>query len=280
MLRSSSRGFVAPPEPISADSASAPFLRMRCDTQQLCRLSDMFRPDPPCLQLENLDERWVSLSAEMERQLQEARRGEREAVRAFVEAKAERDRVAGDEERNREVWFRAATSDTRLGGDAEQVSQMAASTIAEMERIAEERMAELEASAALRLSAAEDAAAQRIAEMEAAAAEAVKHVEALAAARVAAQAEQARTPGLCDSSMRACKLGGASIAARLRRKTRIPTGPVTGGTTLFPSLPLPLRRFPPPPNPPRPPPARILPPRTGGRGRGRRRRPRSEARCR
>lgn len=156
-------------------------------------------PEPPLLpspQLEKLGEQWTALSAEMERQLQEARRSEREAVRAFIEAKAERDRFAGDDEKNRAVWFRAATSD-RLGGpeDAAQVSAVAASTIAEMERLAEERMAELEALCAAKVAAAEDSAAQRVAEMDAAAEEALKNVEALAAARIAAQAEQARGPG-------------------------------------------------------------------------------------
>lgn len=128
----------------------------------------------------------------MERQLQEARRSEREAVRAFIEAKAERDRFAGEEEKNRAVWFRAATSDRLGGDDAAQVSAVAASTIAEMERLAEERIAEVEALCAAKISAADADAAQRMAEMEAATAEAIKSVEALAAERLAAQAEQAR----------------------------------------------------------------------------------------
>lgn len=200
------------------------------------------RPIRPSLlreQLEKLSEKWTALSAEMERQLQEARRGEREAVRAFVEAKAERDRFAGEEERNRAVWFRAATSD-RLGGtdaDPDHVSAVAASEIAEIERLAEERMAELEALCAAKVSAADDAAAQRIAEMEVATAEALKHVEGLAAVRIASQAQQARSrpapspqrPPAHIASPRVVSLSAPSDPPHLLLVPCVPAGGCCGG---------------------------------------------------
>ena len=130
-----------------------------------------------------MEEKWTAFKRDNDHTVAEARRAESEAVRAFIEAKAERDRAAEEEARNRAAWFKAATagspSSMAAGAGAPQLSSMDASMLAELEVAAEERIAE-----------AESAAAAAVAEAEADAAQRVAAVEAEAAERLAAAADQ------------------------------------------------------------------------------------------